>query len=39
MNANVRETYIGSLGDVAETCIKLKLGVLGGVPLTTDPPG
>ena len=39
INGEIKERYVGSLIDVVESYLKMKLGVLGGTPLTTDPPG
>ena len=47
VNGEVKERYVGPLADVVETYEKLKLGVLGGTPLsggvgvspTVRPPG
>ena len=38
VNGEVKERYVGSLIDVVESYEKMKLGVLGGIPLTCKPP-
>ena len=38
VNGEVKERYVGPLIDVVETYEKMKLGVLGGVPLMGVPP-
>ncbi|BAB65291.1 putative integrase [Sulfurisphaera tokodaii] len=39
INGEVKERYVGSLVDVVESYLKMKLGVIRSILLQADPPG